>query len=37
MNYDKAHELQKAMRESEEFKALMEAQAAVVMLLLKDW
>lgn len=29
MNYDKAHELQKAMRESEEFKALMEAQAAV--------
>ena len=29
MNYDKAHELQKAMRESEEFKALMEAQTAV--------
>ncbi|WP_276788925.1 YlbF family regulator [Veillonella magna] len=29
MNYDKAHELQEAMRESEEFKALMEAQAAV--------
>ncbi|WP_302133659.1 YlbF family regulator [uncultured Veillonella sp.] len=29
MNYDKAYELQKAMRESEEYKALMDAQAAV--------
>ena len=29
MNYDKAYELQKAMRESEEYKALMTAQAAV--------
>ncbi len=29
MNYDKAHELATAMRESEEYKALMAAQVAV--------
>ena len=29
MNYDKAHDLAKAMRESEEYKELMQAQEAV--------